>query len=285
LGPLFSRIVGGLEHPDAAALEQRLASALVAGQSAWPRVVLSEERFIEHLAEHAAKASSPLGFLESVHAADLYLACAAALGDRAAVTAFEEQFMAHVDEYVLRVRMPSDAVDEVKQKLRERLLMGGGEPPRRPKLAEYSGKGALGGWLRVAAVRTALNELRGRDTKTEELADEAALADDPELAFVRERASGLFGDAFARVLAGMSPTERTILRQHYIDGLTLDQLAQLHRTPRSTLARRIADAREEILSATEGLLREERRLSPSSIVSVIRQARSRLDITITRLLR
>ena len=64
----------------------------------------------------------------------------------------------------------------------------------------------------------------------------------------------------------------------------MDQLARLYKTPRSTIARRVAEAREKILEATESLLRDERRLSPSAVASVIRQAKSRLDVTITRLL-
>ena len=49
-------------------------------------------------------------------------------------------------------------------------------------------------------------------------------------------------------------------------------------------ARRVAEARQQILASTETLLRDERRLSPSAVASVIRQARSRLDVTLSRLL-
>ena len=101
---------------------------------------------------------------------------------------------------------------------------------------------------------------------------------------MKEHAHDLFADAFKRVLAGLDESGRTILRLHYIDGLTMDQLARLYKTQRSTIARRVAEAREKILEATESLLRDENRLSPSAVASVIRQAKSRLDVTITRLL-
>jgi RNA polymerase sigma-70 factor (ECF subfamily) len=161
-----------------------------------------------------------------------------------------------------------------------------GSDGKTPKIAEYSGKGALGGWLRVTAVRTALNHIRAASSgpKTKELGDEVSLAADPELAYVKEHAQDLFADAFKRVLSGLDESGRTILRLHYIDGLTMDQLARLYKTPRSTIARRVAEARQQILEATESLLRDEKRLSPSAVASVIRQAKSRLDVTITRLL-
>src|SRR5262249_25698901 len=111
-----------------------------------------------------------------------------------------------------------------------------------------------------------------------------SLVNDPELAYVKEHASDLFRDAFKRVLTNLDANERTIFRLHYIEGLTMDQLARLYKTPRSTIARRVAEARQQIVEATESLLREEKRLSPSAVASVIRQAKSQLDLTITRLL-
>jgi RNA polymerase sigma-70 factor (ECF subfamily) len=257
----------------------RLTALVAAGRDAWPKIALPPEAFVEHLAMHAKTTAA----LDAVHAADLYLACGVGRHDRAALAYFEQHFMARVPDYILRIRVGREVVDEVQQKLRESLLMG---TERRPaRISEYSGKGALGGWLRVTAVRTALNHVRGAGPATEGLGDELSLAADPELAYVKEQANDLFKDAFERVLAALDANERTILRLHYMDGLTMDQLAQLYKTPRSTIARRVAEARQQILAATETLLRDERRLSPSSVASVIRQARSQLGVTITRLLR
>ena len=258
--------------------EERLAQLLTQGREAWPKVTVAPETFIEHLAVHARTAAA----LDAVHASDLYLACAVCQHDRAALAYFEAQFMARVPDYVLRVRVGREVIDEVQQKLREHLIMGRDDAP--PKLAEYSGKGALGGWLRVTAVRTALNHLRSSGPATVDLGEEISLAGDPELAYVKEHAKDLFADAFKRVLVGLDANERTILRLHYIEGLTMDQLARLYKTPRSTIARRVAEARQAIVVATEALLRDERRLSPSAVASVIRQARSQLEVTITRLL-
>lgn len=274
LGRLFGAKTG-LEVGD-----ERLIALFAVAREPWPKVTIAPATFIEHLAVRVKTLES----LETVHASDLYLACGVLQHDRAALAYFEEHFMARVPDYVLRVRIGRELVDEVQQKLREELIMG--REGNAPKIADYSGKGALGGWLRVAAVRTALNHLRSSASgpATEVLRDEVSLAADPELAYVKEHARDLFADAFKRVLGNLDARERTILRLHYIDGLTMDQLARLYKTPRSTIARRVAEARQQILSATEALLRDERRLSPSSVANVIRDARSRLDVTITRIL-
>jgi RNA polymerase sigma-70 factor (ECF subfamily) len=269
----------GAEITDGEALETLLEKLVDAGRAAWPAVQVTPESFVEHLALHARTVAA----LETVHAADLYLALGVYQRDRAALASFEAEHMARVPDFVLRIRADRDVVEEVQQKLRELLIMGrdGGTP----KIAEYSGKGALGGWLRVTAVRTALNHLRAGGRQPEELGEDLALAGDPELAYVKEHAQGLFRDAFERVLDGLDASERTVLRLHYLEGLTMDQLSRLYQTPRSTIARRVAQAREQILVATESLLREERRLSPSAVASVIRQAQSQLEVTMTRLLR
>ena len=256
----------------------RLAGLVAAGREAWPKIAIAPEAFVEHLALHAKTVAA----LDAVHASDLYLACGVCHRDRAAIAYFEEHFVARIPEYVLRVRVGREVIDEVQQRLREHLIMGSGTGG--PKIAEYSGKGALGGWIRVAAVRTALNHLRSAGPRTEGIGDEMSLATDPELAYVKEHARELFADAFTRVLAGLDENGRAILRLHYIEGLTMDQLARLYKTPRSTIARRVAEARQEILVATETLLRDERRLTPSAVASVIRQAQSQLEVTITRLL-
>lgn len=254
-------------------MEEGTASAIVAkARAAWPKIAISEDTFTAYLEERASD------FLDKVHGDDLYVACGVLNKDRAALHVFEEQFMARVPDYVLRIRAGRDVVDEVTQLLRERLIMN-------EKIAEYSGKGALGGWIRVAAVRTTLNHLRRTDptSAAAELGEEISAAGDPELSYVKEHSRDLFTDAFKRVLGKLDANERTILRLHYIDGLTMDQLARLYKTPRSTIARRVANARQEVLASTESLLREEQRLSPSAIASVIRQARSQVQVTITRL--
>jgi RNA polymerase sigma-70 factor (ECF subfamily) len=279
----------GVPLADAAAVGAKLASLLAQAATTWPKVTVAADAFVAHLGRHARGAPDPVGFLDAVHASDLYLAFAVARHDRPALAYFEEHFMAHVPAYVLRVRVERDVVEEIQQKLRERLILGAeaegvttGE--RTPKIGEYSGKGALGGWLRVAAVRTALNQVRAAAPAGAATREEPSVAADPELAYIKEHAADLFTDAFQRVLARLDPEERAVLRLHYIEGLTMDQLARLYKTPRSTIARRIAEVRQQILEATEALLSDEKRLSPSAIASVIRQARSRLQVTLTRLL-
>ena len=61
-------------------------------------------------------------------------------------------------------------------------------------------------------------------------------------------------DAFSRVLGQLAPEQRSLLRLHYVDGLTMDQLSRLYKTPRSTVARHVAAVREDILKEMHRVL-------------------------------
>jgi RNA polymerase sigma-70 factor (ECF subfamily) len=66
--------------------------------------------------------------------------------------------------------------------------------------------------------------------------------------------------------------------------VTLDQLSTLFAVHRATIARRIATARESILSAAKDLLELELRISQDEVESLLRLVRSRLDLSLSALL-
>src|SRR5438128_2172894 len=71
--------------------------------------------------------------------------------------------------------------------------------------------------------------------------------EDPELGRLKEHYAADFRLAVRGGIAALGRRERTLLRQHFIDGVSLDQLAVLHRVHRATIARWIAQARRTLL--------------------------------------
>src|SRR5262245_24537077 len=115
----------------------KLREAVAAARAAWPGVEVPAEDFQRHLEERGAA--------EALHVADLYLACACLRGDREALGLFERRFLADVPKHLGHMNLPAASVEEVRQQLREKLLVGtGGAAPR---LGDYSGRGALGAYL------------------------------------------------------------------------------------------------------------------------------------------
>src|SRR5262249_46972898 len=140
-------------------LERTLTALVEAARAAWPSVELAPEAFVKHLAERLASTDGSLA-LENLRATDLYLACACCHGDPVAIREFEKHHMPAVSDFIARRNPSRDVADEVRQILRQRLLVAKEDAP--PKICSYTGAGPLGAWLRVTAVRTAQNLLAKR---------------------------------------------------------------------------------------------------------------------------
>src|SRR5215218_6255220 len=118
-----------------------------AGVAAWPGVTLSKDDFDERLRLLQVEADNVLA-----RGADLFLAVACAAQLPAAVSQFERAFLAPVPRQLGRVALTSHEEDELQQQLRVKLLVGPS-----PKILEYKGSGPLGAWVRVCALRLALD--------------------------------------------------------------------------------------------------------------------------------
>lgn len=248
--------------------------------AAWPQVKLAPEVFAAHLRERLGEDDTAEG-LAKMHAADLFLACACLHGDEAAWRELDRHHLSRVPQFVGRIDASPAFSDEVRQRLGTKLITGNDDGPG--KLALYTGRGPLGAWLRVAAIREAQNGKR-RGKKTVD-ADDVALAtnaDDPEIQLLKRRFAKEFSDAFKSVLVTLSADERNVLRLHYLDGLTLEEVGTTYRVSRATAARWIASARETIIERTQAALGE--RLGPNAphALSMLNFVKSQLDISLAR---
>jgi RNA polymerase sigma-70 factor (ECF subfamily) len=267
--------------------EERLDRALNTARAAWPRVDLDGTRFVTHLARHLPTEASPEA-LETLHLGDLYLACACADGLPTAHAAFEARILPEVDLAVARMKLPPSSLDEVRQLVRQRMLVAGPDTP--PKLAAYPGTGPLSSWVRAAALWLALDLQRQRAShETPREDSELSLlvdpSDDPELAYLKATYRAEFNAAFTQALTQLAPRERNLLRLKYLDGLSIDQLGALYGIHRATAARWVVAAQQSLLAETRRLLTERLRLTGSQLDSVLRLISSQLDVNLSRLLR
>jgi RNA polymerase sigma-70 factor, ECF subfamily len=266
------------------ALEALLEPHCAAARAQWPGFSWSAERFLRHLARHLPE-QHPGEMLRQLHAADLYLACACAEGERAALHAFEQHILQRVPSRL--GALPPATVDEVLQVLRARLLLGRGDTPAR--IADYSGRGPLLAWVRIIATRVAaeLVSQQGRqelfDEPPEVLARMLA-ADDPERALLREDSRRVLMEALRQALSALPERERTLLRLHHLHGLTMDRLSAMYGESRSGVARRVAHARERLLALTQAELAGRLRLAGPELQSLLGLVRSRLDVNLHQLL-
>jgi RNA polymerase sigma-70 factor (ECF subfamily) len=266
-------------------LEALLEDFLAKGQTAWPGVTLAPEHFLRHLARHLPAEGAPADTLHQLRAADLYLACACAESEPQALELFERHVL---QKMTSRLGLPSGvSLDEVLQVARQRLLLG--VAGSAPKIAEFSGRGSLSGWVRIVASRIA-RELLSRAGRQELFSDnpqalERMLSgDDPERDLLRAHSRQVLSEALQAALAALSERERALLRLHHLHGLTMDRIATMYREPRSSVARHVAQARERLLKLTRRELATRLKLDRNELESLLGLVQSRLDLSLHRLM-
>jgi RNA polymerase sigma-70 factor (ECF subfamily) len=234
-----------------------IEAAVRAGRAAWPEIRLSDTLFQRHLRERIEPRARG-GVLQSLHWEDLYLACACANRIRSALDAFERKFVSQVPYIVARFRRDEAFADEVAQLTRDKLFI---ESPRQePVIAEYSGRGPLFNWFSILVIRTAIDFQRRRSERIHEsesaFGEIAARGPDPERAYFERLHGRALLSALKRSLMRVSSGQRTLLRLHFVEGTTLDELAQRYGVHRSTVVRRIVAARTRIMQECGSFLGE-----------------------------
>jgi RNA polymerase sigma-70 factor, ECF subfamily len=262
-------------------LELRLASMFDAGRAAFSAVTLDAESYVRHLANIVGETGASL---DSLQAADLYLACACAHGEPNAVATFERDYISTLEAPLRSTGLDAHAIDDVRQRVREILLVGTDDVPG---IASYRGKGQLRSWLRAVAVRQAMMHFRGkRETPTDDGALEgmAEIGADAQLAPWKQQYAAAFREAFEQSVKALSDHDRTLLRQHHLDQLSIDELATLHKIHRATAARWVAAARASLLAGVRERMIAKLSITGGELDSALRLARSQLEVSIHRLL-
>jgi RNA polymerase sigma-70 factor (ECF subfamily) len=274
-------------------LDSTLDALLVGAQAAWPQLTLSAGVFIRHLgATLDPLAADAVAALHRLHGADLFLACACLHQIDGGLAAFEAAYLRPLPALLAGALDIAPAeVDEIRQRLRVKLLVADPSSPRPPLIASYSGRGPLGAWVRVAAVRIGLTLARdarigervGRRAASEALRAQGTA--DPELRFLKDRYRRDFAAAFAVALATIADRQRALLRLQFVAGLPLEKIAAIYQVDRSTVSRWLAQARGQLLDRTELDLRERLGVEPAEFESLARLLTSQVEIDLPDLLR
>ncbi len=229
------------------------------------------------LADLASRGALPEA-LDEVLARDLVLTSLWAEGRALAV--FEREFVPALTRAIAKLRLDDAAIDDVLQSLRTTLFL------EARAIRGYRGQGDLRGFLRISAVRLALRGKDGRkqpgnaSRADDALVDEIAPGDDPELGYLKSLYRPAFRRAILAAIADLPERERTLLRQHVIDGLGIDQLALVYGVHRATCARWLTGARASFFEGARRRFLEEVPLRPAEQASLFHLVQSQLDLTL-----
>lgn len=249
-------------------------AAIAQARVTWPDV--AEPPTLRASLEATTAGDDPHAAIAALCVDDLYLAHACAAGDRTAIAAFDSTYLSRVPAYLARHPAAAQA-DEVAQQLREKLLVGPS-----PKIAAYAGKGSLASWVRVAAVRAASNLRRGdRNVDAPDELDALATNEIPELRVLAGNYRAKFRAAFRAAFTNLPAEDRTALRMHFIDGVTVRQLAPILGTSPATAGRRLLAAQQKLGDAVLALLANEVGATPAELESAVRAIVSRLELSLS----
>jgi len=230
---------------------QTVVNDLVAelhGKSGCERLGLTRESFATILCEvgtkHATGAASDTEirtFFLSLRVDELALARACAAGNNSAWEVFLTRFREKLYLAALRIAREDSAARELADTLYADLYgMSTREGQRVSKLASYTGRGSLEGWLRTVLAQEYVNRYRRikRLVSLDEESEEGVQFSAPEPA-PEPPADPRLAQATDEALAYLSGEDRTILSAYYLDGRTLAEIARMLGVHESTISRKI----------------------------------------------
>ena len=209
---------------------------------------LTRDAFSLILCEVGAKqpdaAKSPIElrtFFLSLRVDELVLARACAAGNNSAWEVFLTRYREKLYLAALRIAREDSAARELADTLYADLYgttVRDGE--RVSKLASYTGRGSLEGWLRTVLAQEYVNRYRRtkRLVSLDEESEEGIQyrAPDPEPV---TPADNRLAQATDEALATLSSEDRMVLSAYYLDGRTLAEIARMLGVHESTISRKI----------------------------------------------
>jgi len=212
------------------------------------KVGLTRESFSAILCEvgskHAAATASQAEvrtFFLSLRVDELALARACAAGVNSAWEIFLIRFREKLYLSALRIAREDSAARELADTLYADLYGTNTRAGQRvSKLASYTGRGSLEGWLRTVLAQEYVNRYRRtkRLVSLDEESEEGVQFRAPEPEPV-PAADQRLAQATDEAIAGLSGEDRTILSAYYLDGRTLAEIARMLGVHESTISRKL----------------------------------------------
>lgn len=232
------RAIAASECPRETDVGKATRHAHAAARARWPDVELSLNQFEGHLRRLGWTGGLPK------QTDELYLCCGCSLGIREACRRLDDEYFPALDASLALQCRRRDFVEDILQQTRERLLVG---PAR--KIASYRGTGPLASWLRRVSRRLASDlyrqERKNRRFTTAswryglESTNDAAAVESGASQSIDARYLGELERALLGAMAQLSAEERRLLHLHYVQGLSVDEIAGCLQRDRSNVYRRL----------------------------------------------
>ena len=216
-------------------------------------------------------------FIDEMQADDLCLILACERGDESAWTDLVERFTPTVRSAARSASSNEDAAEDLAQSIWAELygLRTRKDGMPASKLAYYSGRGSLAGWLRAVVGQLAVDTFRkqSRLVQTEEDADLDRLARDtpvaegqpvlagianPEESMSNRYAQTDLQQALSKSVADLPAEDRLLVKLYYFDNLRLREAGAVLGVHEATASRRLTRIQTDLRKRVTKILIEER---------------------------
>jgi RNA polymerase sigma-70 factor (ECF subfamily) len=235
-------------------IDSDLANALYARSGA-AEYELTKDAFVAILQQVLARTEdSPRNiggirdFLSALRLDELALAHGCAAGNQRAWDVFLTKYRESIYQSARGVTRNESIGRELADSLYAELYGLGSGEERRSKLALYSGRGSLAGWLRMVLSQSYINRIRAekRLVSIEEQEEEhgtqfAAPAPQPESAI-----DSRLREATDEALAQLASEERFLFTSYFLDGRKLAEIGRMLGVHESTISRKLEKALKEV---------------------------------------
>jgi RNA polymerase sigma-70 factor len=212
-------------------------------------------------------------FVDALQADDLCLIVACEAGDQKAWNDLVERFSSTVRSAARSASSNEDSAEDLTQSIWAELhgLKSREDGTPTGKLAYYSGRGSLAGWLRAVVAQLAVDQHRklSRLVQTEEDADFDRILNrnrderdwrdrggvvSPESEFAEKAAATTMTKVLTDSIAHLSPEDRLLVKLYYFDGLRLKEAGALLGVHEATASRRLTKIHGDLRQVVERTL-------------------------------
>jgi RNA polymerase sigma-70 factor, ECF subfamily len=243
-------------------------------------------------------------FIEALRADDLCLIAACERGDEGAwsdlVTSFASVVKSTARNFCSNTEDVEDLANSIWAELHGLKTDADGNPVG--KIAYYSGRGSLAGWLRAVVHQLAIDQHRKlsrfvqieEDREFENLAADAAAdtadgphliasMESPEEAFSGKEAMADVSEALKETIAGLETEDRLIIKLYYFDSLRLKEIGQMLGFHEATASRRLVKIQADLRKGVEKRLQTDKGWKHEEVKSYLSETAAKLGIDLEKM--
>ena len=234
-------------------------------------------------------------FIHDIRADDLCLIVACEKGDEQAWQDLVANFDPTVKSAARRITSNNEDAEDLAGSIWAELygLRQDAAGNKKSKLAYYSGRGSLAGWLRAVVSQLAVDQYRKtskfvqieEDREFENLASDdgnhlAHHTENPEDLLTEKQTSSDVSEALTAAIAALDAEDRLILKLYYFDDLKLKEIAATFGYHEATASRKLTRIQTEIRKSVEKNLRQQHGWTDSEVKRYLSETATSLGINL-----